>query len=415
MRLDTKYQRSCSPYRLGFVAVWILICFAACNPAPFSGGAELVLSDTRRDASCAYMTRNANDDLVVSWVENDEGVETGTFYYAVSTDDGQTFSAATKVATATGIQPHAENLPKIIFRPNGEAIVMFGTESNDPRNKYAGKVLYTRSVDSGRHWLPAVPLVNDTAGYDQRYFDMALLPSGEAVAIWLDNRKYHQQEGSTLYIATTGIEPGFSGERQIAQTVCQCCRTALYVDAQGALHAAFRDIINDTIRDMVHMVSTDAGKTFSLPVRISPDNWAINGCPHTGPAMVKNAAGLHFAWFTMGGGQGVFYCQSPDNGITYTKRESISALPTAKHPQLTALGNGELAMAWDEARDTVTSRIGIQHKAENGVTVDAGFITPEGVYACFPVLKAVGDDVVLVAYKKRKGGREEVCVQRVKL
>ncbi|MFD2885205.1 sialidase/neuraminidase family protein [Chitinophaga cymbidii] len=397
------------------VFIWIPVLISACHPAVFSGGMEQVLSDTLRDASCAYMTRDTSGALVVSWVEQDEGVETGTFYYAVSADEGKSFSAAKKVATATGIQPHAENLPKILFRPNGEVIVMFGTESNDPRNKYAGKVLYTRSPDGGQHWLPAVPLVTDTAGYDQRYFDMALLPSGEAVAIWLDNRKHHQQEGSTLYIAATGREPGFGQERQIAQTVCQCCRTALYVDAQGALHAAFRDIINDTIRDMVHMVSTDGGQTFSPPVRISPDNWAIRGCPHTGPTMVKNAEGLHFAWFTMGGGQGVFYCQSPDNGITYTKKESISALPTAKHPQLTTLRNGGLALVWDEAADTSGNRIGMQHKAGNGETVAKGFITPPEVFASFPVLEPVGEGSVLVAYKKRVKEREMVCVQRVAL
>lgn len=397
------------------VFISILVLISACHPAVFSGGMEQVLSDTLRNASCAYMTRDTSGALVVSWVEQDEGVETGTFYYAVSADEGKSFSAAKKVGTATGIQPHAENLPKILFRPNGEVIVMFGTESNDPRNKYAGKVLYTRSPDGGQHWLPAVPLVTDTAGYDQRYFDMALLPSGEAVAIWLDNRKHHQQEGSTLYIAATGHEPGFGQERQIAQTVCQCCRTALYVDAQGALHATFRDIINDTIRDMVHMVSTDGGQTFSPPVRISPDNWAIRGCPHTGPTMVKNAEGLHFAWFTMGGGQGVFYCQSPDNGITYTKKESISALPTAKHPQLTTLHNGGLALVWDEAADTSGNRIGIQHKAGNGETVAKGFITPPKAFASFPVLKPVGEGSVLVAYKKRVKEREMVCVQRVTL
>ncbi|MRG48133.1 hypothetical protein GFS24_23640 [Chitinophaga sp. SYP-B3965] len=386
-----------------------LLFLAACDTTTFSGGKELVLSDTTRDASCTYMTRNAQGQIVVSWVENSQ------LYYAVSPDEGETFSPAKLIPTTSGIQAHAENMPKMVFRPNGEVIAMYGGQSNDPRNKYAGKVYYTRSPDAGANWLPAQPLVTDTASYDQRYFDMTLLPSGEAVTIWLDNRKNDTKEGSTLYIATTGKEPGFQQERQIAQTVCQCCRTALYVDADGALHTTFRDIINDTIRDMVHMVSVDNGATFSPPVRISPDNWAINGCPHTGPAMVKNAQGLHFAWFTMGGGQGVFYCQSPDNGITYTKKESISALPTAKHPQLAALKNGDLALVWDEAVDTIGSRIGIQHKAGNGEKMAAGFITPADAYANFPVLKPVGEGKVLIAYKKRKGKREEVCVQLVTL
>ncbi|WP_119078601.1 sialidase family protein [Chitinophaga alhagiae] len=389
--------------------LFLLLALAACQPRNFKGGQETVLSDTARNASCAYMTVTPQGQPVVSWVED------GSMYFAVSPDGGQTFSAPRQVTTAEGIQPHAENMPKIIFRPNGEAIAMYGVESDDPRNKYAGKVRYARSADGGLHWEPSRPLVTDTAGYDQRYFDMALLPSGEVAAIWLDNRKFHQQEGSTLYMAIAADTAGFRQERALVQTVCQCCRTALYTDAQGALHAAFRDIMNDSIRDMVHMVSTDGGQTFSPPVRISADNWVINGCPHTGPAMVKNGSGVHFAWFTMGSGQGVFYCQSPDNGITYSKKESISALPTAKHPQLAALGSGELALVWDEAADTAASRIGIVHKATDGKTLAQGFLTEPGGYASFPVLKAVGENQVLVAYKRRQGPREVVCVRMVSL
>lgn len=387
----------------------LLLALAACQQRGLKEGQETVLSDTARNASCPYMTITPQGQPVVSWVED------GSMYFAISTDGGQTFSPPRHVTTAAGIQPHAENMPKMIFRPNGEVIVMYGVESNDPRNKYAGKVLYARSADGGARWEPARPLVTDTAGYDQRYFDMALLPSGEVAAIWLDNRKFHQQEGSTLYMAVATDSTGFRQERPLVQTVCQCCRTALYTDAQGALHASFRDIMNDSIRDMVHMVSTDGGQTFTPPTRISADNWVINGCPHTGPAMVKNSSGLHFAWFTMGSGQGVFYCQSPDNGITYSKKESISALPTAKHPQLAALGNGELVLVWDEAVDTSANRIGIVHKTAEGKTVEQGFLTAAGGYANFPVLKAVGENKLLVAYKKRQGQQEVVCVQAVGL
>ncbi len=95
---------------------------------------------------------------------------------------------------------------------------------------------------------------------------------------------------------------------------------------------------------MVHIYSKDGGETFTQPVRISADNWAVNGCPHTGPAMTSNRAGLHFAWFTMGGGEGVFYSKSINNGITFSGRESISARPTAKHPQLAAMPTGDLLL-----------------------------------------------------------------------
>ncbi len=391
-----------------YYLVLIVAALAACNNNAASDDKELMLSDTTRNASCAYLTNTEKGHPAVSWVED------GLMYYAVSPDGGQTFSAPRCITSATGIQPHAENMPKIIFRPNGEVIAMYGVAGNDPRNKYAGKVCYTRSLDGGATWLPAQPLVTDTAGYDQRYFDMALLPGGEVAAIWLDNRKFHQQEGSTLYMATSGAG-GFEKERPLVQTVCQCCRTALYTDGQGALHAAFRDIINDSIRDMVHIVSTDSGRSFSQPMRISADNWVIRGCPHTGPAMVKNSSGLHFAWFTMGGGEGVFYCQSPDNGLSYTRKENISALPTAKHPQLAALGNGELVLVWDEAVDTAANRIGLLHKSPAGETLSKRFLTEGGGYANFPVLKAAGNGSVLVAYKKRVGAREVICARRVGL
>ncbi|MBO9150646.1 sialidase family protein [Chitinophaga sp. GCM10012297] len=395
--------------------VTILVLFlAACHGPQFSGGVETAVSDTTRIASCTYLTRDASGKVVLSWVEQQVGEETGTLFYAVSPDEGKTFPAGKLVPTAQGILPHGENMPKMIFRPNGEVIAMYGAQSNDPRNKYAGKVFYTISPDGGATWQPSVPLVTDPAGYDQRYFDMVVLPSGEAAVIWLDNRKLVQKEGSTLYIATTGGTPGFHRERPIVQTVCQCCRTALYVDAQGGLHAAFRDIIQDTIRDMVHIFSKDGGETFTQPVRISADNWAINGCPHTGPAMVRNANGLHFAWFTMGGGEGVFYCQSPDNGITYTRKENISALPTAKHPQLAVLGKGDLALVWDEAADTSGNRIGILHKSADGKTLNRDFLTAETEFAGFPVLEQTAEGV-LVAYKKRRNGKEGVYVKSLRL
>jgi len=56
---------------------------------------------------------------------------------------------------------------------------------------------------------------------------------------------------------------GFLNEKVIDKHLDQCCRTALYVNGQGQLHAAYRAILNDSIRDMVHPVSVDNGQCFS--------------------------------------------------------------------------------------------------------------------------------------------------------
>ena len=108
-------------------------------------------------------------------------------------------------------------------------------------------------------------------------------------------------------MAKTKEKNGFENEKLISQPCCQCCKTDLFIDKNGSIHVLFRGIVQDSIRDMVHMVSHDGGKNFSHPKRIHGDNWVISGCPHTGPAMTENQEGIHFAWFTGGKSKVCFY------------------------------------------------------------------------------------------------------------
>ncbi|NML37093.1 exo-alpha-sialidase [Chitinophaga sp. G-6-1-13] len=396
-----------------YIAI-VMMGLASCRPKETAPVGAVVLSQAGKDASCPYITKDAKGRTVISWVEKDSTADTGVMCYAVSNDNGYTFSSPVKITSTAGVYPHAENLPKLLFQPDGGIIALFGVEQHDPRNKYAGKVMYAASVDSGRTWGAPVPLVTDTAGYDQRYFDMALLPDGEAAAIWLDNRKDTKAEGSTLYWAVTKGKNGFQAAKPIANTVCQCCRTRLYVAGNGDIHVAYRDIINDSIRDMVHQVSVDGGRSFSEPVRISADNWVVNGCPHTGPALTANKNGLHFAWFTMGSGQGVFYAASKDNGKTYTQKESLSKAPMAKHPQIVTIPDDRVVIVWDEPvkwQGDFRSRVGIAIKSPEGQTITSRTLTADSVYATYPVAGAVDSKTVLVAYT-RKG---EVVYERVSI
>lgn len=399
------------------VAAILLLLTLSCHRGGIQPEAAVVVSHAGKDASCPFITKDRDGHPVISWVEKDSSADTGMMYYAVSNDNGHTFSEPVVISSTTGVFPHDENLPKLLFKPGGNVMALFGVEANDPRNKYAGKVMYTQSFDHGKSWQAAVPLVTDTAGYDQRYFDMALLPGGEAAAIWLDNRKQTNAEGSTLYFAVTNGQNGFQSAMPVATTICQCCRTKMYVADNGNIHLAYRDIINDSIRDMVHQVSTDGGKSFSTPVRISADNWVVNGCPHTGPTLTANSTGLHFAWFTMGGGQGAFYCRSVDNGHTYTQKESLSKAPMAKHPQMTTV-NDQILIVWDEPvkwKNDFNSRIGFQYKAADGKTIQAGVLTTDSSYANFPVISAVKEHTALVAYKRRNGNRSEIVVNNIDL
>ena len=363
---------------------------------------------------CPYLTKDASGNPVLSWVRLNSD-STFSFCYARSTD-GKVFDNPVVIPNSGDIQPHGENLPKIVFKPSGEIIALWGTRSTSLKNKYSGMVSYSQSFDDGKSWTSPKPLVADTAGYDQRYYDVALLPGGEVGIIWLDNRKTNEREGSALYFASTEGNKGFHNERLIAESCCQCCRTDLFVDSKGALHTLYRGIMQDSIRDMVHAVSTDGGKSFSSPKRISDDNWVINACPHTGPAMTENSEGLHFAWFTGGRNKGAFYARSIDNGKNFTPRDSISGL--GSHPQIAAFKNGELIITWDEfvtVGDKSVKRIGVQKRTSQGVPGQKTFITADDITATYPVVLALDSNASLIAYSRKAGEKNYIDYQIVKL
>jgi len=377
--------------------------------------AATLVSEKGLKASCPNLTKDANGNAVLSWVQAIDTTGNNLLAYAVSAD-GKTFGKPQTIATTKGVQAHDENLPRILFRKNGDIIAMYPVSNPNPKNSYAGLVFYTQSFDSGKTWTQPKQLAEDTINsIDERYFDMVELPDGEVGAIWLDSRKNSDREGSSLYFASTKGRDGFVGEKVIDTQLCQCCRTDVYVDEKQHLHVAYRGILNDSIRDMVSMVSEDGGKTFSKPERISADNWVIDGCPHTGPAMTSNKQGMHYAWFTMGGGSGIYYSQKQP-GKPFLPRETVSNAQAAKHPQMCTTSNGNLTIVWDEKNSQIgnyNNRIGLQVRSEKGIHLATEFITADTTNAVYPVILPANGKHLLVAYTIRNEKASEIWYKLV--
>lgn len=378
-------------------------------------------------AQIPQLTKDQQNRPVLSWVEQlpDKRYQ---LRYAVSNDNGKSFGEAIAVSSSTTISPHAENAPKIAFKPSGEIIAVWGVtatslaaerssqkhepdtskaaklagfHSSGSANKYAGLIYYSQSFDQGKNWTAARPLVTDPAGNDQRYFDIALNGEGEVVIIWLDNRKSSKSEGSALYLATTYEREGFQQQHKIAETTCQCCRTKLLIDQQQRIHVVYRAILQDTIRDMVHQVSEDGGRNFSAPKRIHADNWIIKTCPHTGPSMTSNSKGLHFAWYSAAPEKASYYVSSADNGKSFGNYGVISEL--ARHPQMNSLPDAEIGLVWDEVQRTASgnyTRIGMEWRSAEGKRLSQLILTESGEMASYPVLLPL-EDSFLVAYQLR--------------
>jgi hypothetical protein len=175
---------------------------------------------------------------------------------------------------------------------------------------------------------------------------------------------------SQLFVARLD-KPGSA--RGIARGVCYCCKTALVSDGAGGFYAAWREVYEGNIRDIAFAKSTDGGRTFSTPVRVSDDNWVLDGCPENGPAIaVDSTKRIHVVWPTLVPGAtphspptlALFYATSAD-GMRFTPRQQIPTEGVPRHPQIALGSSGQIVVAWDE-QSSGTRSIALAHRTFDG-------------------------------------------------
>jgi hypothetical protein len=88
---------------------------------------------------------------------------------------------------------------------------------------------------------------------------------------------------------------------------------------------------------------------------VARDNWAINGCPHVGPALATLGDRLYVAWFSEGSNEpSINLAWSNDGGNTFSVKRPVSeGTVDPTHPQLAATQD-RLALVF-QARDAATN------------------------------------------------------------
>jgi hypothetical protein len=143
--------------------------------------------------------------------------------------------------------------------------------------------------------------------------------------------------------------------RAIAPGVCYCCKTSIAAGSDGRIVATWRHVYPGNVRDIASALSSDGGRTFGSPVRVSQDNWVLDGCPENGPAVaIDKSNAIHVVWPTLVPGasgaeptMALFYATSQD-GQHFTSRLQIPTEGVPRHPQIAVEANGTLVVAWDE-------------------------------------------------------------------
>jgi hypothetical protein len=155
---------------------------------------------------------------------------------------------------------------------------------------------------------------------------------------------------------------------------------------------------------MAFTVSRDGGRSFSEPVRVSEDGWAITGCPDDGPSMAVDHRGtVHLVWPTVIDGpepEGALFYSTTQDGRTFAARTRIPTLglKNPSHVQLVADPTGRLMVAWDEFSQGQRVASAREITREPGGKIGFGpvvTIAPAGP-ATYPVLAATSAGILAV-------------------
>lgn len=230
----------------------------------------------------------------------------GHVYVQHSVDHGKTYSQPLSVnRVPEKIAARAENRAKIQLDSAGN-IYLSWTQSLS--KKYTGNIRFSRSLDGGETFSQPITVNDDRQEISHRFDSMAVSDDGKVFISWLDKRdqqaakdKGQEYIGGALYYSYSADHgKTFSKNMNLSDNSCVCCRIAMALDNNNLPVIAWRDIygdVNNQIRDH-SLITFDSELKPAKKIRLSNEQWKINGCPHHGPAVdVDGDNAVHSTWF----------------------------------------------------------------------------------------------------------------------
>ncbi len=380
--------------------------------APAAGGSQ--------SADPALAVDPGSGDLVMSWIEGDG--HTWALYVARSAEPGE-WSAPVRVAGGAAqpdeVHPHGESSPRLIAGADSHlALVWPNSIKVEGRKWPAAMMRFSRSDDGGRTWSSPITLNDDTTGalVSHQFHGATLVgDSGLAVA-WLDERAAAapiaagadghashaaEPDAQIYFAASTDFGRSWGPNRRAWNAACPCCRVSLARSFDGRAVAGWRKHFPGNVRDVVTATISDQP---GEPERVHPDDWAYEGCPHSGPAIAAGAdTSTHVVWYNgKQGAAGVYYARQVAGRSTGPAVPLVlgQALGVA-HPAVVSLATGGALAAYDVSPDgrrmirlaqlLPSGKVGAEHQV-------AG--SEDGKY---PQLAVVDNTRAVVAWTETKG------------
>lgn len=231
--------------------------------------------------------------------------DAGRLVLQTSGDDGRHWSEPQVLDTAGDVvAAQGEQRPKLAFGPDGVVVIAYTQPLAKP---YTGAIRLLRSTDGGRTFAPPVTVHTDRQIITHRFESIGFDARGRLHVVWIDKRDGEavraaggdpkSYRGAAIYHAISTDGGGrFGADLRLAEHSCECCRIAVAPTPDGSLVALWRHVFAPNERD--HGFARLDGETPVEPVRATLDHWALDACPHHGPALAPaEGGGYHAVWY----------------------------------------------------------------------------------------------------------------------
>jgi hypothetical protein len=278
--------------------------------------------------------------VLLSWIERNG--PTATLKFAERTAGGWT--SARTVASGNDWFVNWADVPSVMRLSNG-TLAAHWLQKSGP-DTYAYDVRLSYSKDDGKTWAPSFTPHHDGTQTEHGFASLFEMADGGLGVVWLDGRAMkagHDGHGSgDMSVRFAAFDANW---KQVADTaidarVCECCPTTAVVTADGPI-AAFRDRSAGEIRDIV--VSRLENGKWTASKAAHADNWKIAACPVNGPMLAARGRDVALAWFTANEDVGqTFVAFSSDAGRTFGAPVRLSEGLTIGRVDLVMLSDGSV-------------------------------------------------------------------------
>lgn len=290
-------------------------------------------------------------------------------FYVQSRDGGKTFTAPVQVNQRAGtITVGAERGVKIALGKDGTIhLVWLG------HYQKGGGIWYTRSTDGGKTFAPERNVQDTNVGSDSPA--IVADASGNVLVFWLDARTGKEEDNPVAHpiLLARSTDNGASFARNeivkydFAGRACACCRLEARLQGED-VYIAFRSGYHN-IRDFYLLKGRKTENNFHA-VRISEDNWKLEGCPMSGADFrVEKNGQVVVSWMS----QGKVYW-SKTTTIGFAPRIAAPASEGAANHPLIVTQRKDVLLLWKQGGNLHWARY----------TMAGKFTGEQGIVAALP-------------------------------